>query len=109
MKAERVQVQASNSSSSVPIPPGSATNASASSAICALRSCMVVDDVQLGQAGVRDLAVDQRLRDDADSLAAGLEHCVGDDAHQAELPAAVDEPEAARRSAASASASAASR
>ena len=38
------------------MPPGSATKTSARSAIICLRSCMVVHDVQLAQAGVADLA-----------------------------------------------------
>ena len=40
--------------------------------------------------------IDQRLRDHAIDLPAALEHAVGDQAHQAEAPAAVDEVDAAR-------------
>jgi aryl-alcohol dehydrogenase-like predicted oxidoreductase len=54
------------------------------------------DDLELGQVGMADLAVDQRLRHDADRLAARGQHGVGDHAHQADLAAAVDEPDAAR-------------
>src|SRR5215813_6289308 len=39
-------------------------------------------DAQLGEPGMGQLARDERLRDDADRLAARLEHCVGDDAHE---------------------------
>ena len=53
-------------------------------------------DAQLGQAGVSELARDERLRDDADGLAAPLEHRVGDDAHEPDGAAAVDQPELAR-------------
>ena len=44
---------------------------------------------------MRDLEIDQRLRDHAISLAAGVHHRVGDHAHQAEPSAAVDETDAA--------------
>ena len=67
------QVRISNSSSSVPMPPGSATNASARSAISALRSCIEPTTRRSVSPAWRDLAVDQRLRDDADHLAAGRE------------------------------------
>ena len=50
---------------------------------------------ELGAAAVRDFMVDQRLRDDAIDLAAGVEHGVGDDPHQAEPPAAIDQVDAA--------------
>ena len=40
---------------------------------------------------MRDLVIDQRLRDDAIGLAAAVEHGVGDDAHQPEPAAAIDE------------------
>ena len=91
------QVQASNSSSRVPAAPGSATKASASSAIRALRSCIDLHDLEPGQAGVRHLVVHQVLRDDADDLAAGGQRGVGDDAHQPDVPAAVDDADAGRR------------
>src|SRR4051794_6793248 len=52
-------------------------------------------DAQVGDALVADLEVEDRLRDDADDLAAGLERRVGDRAHHADLPAAVDEAHAA--------------
>ena len=79
------------------MPPGSATNASDSSAISALRSCIESTTLQLGQAAVADLAVDQRLRHHADHLAAGGQRGVGEHAHQADVAAAVDEPDAALR------------
>ena len=50
-----------------------------------------VDHAQVGQAGMRDLAVDERLRDHAGHAAAALERGVGERAHQADLGAAVDE------------------
>ena len=40
---------------------------------------------------MRDLAVHERLRDDADDAAAALERRVGERAHQADVRAAVDE------------------
>ena len=51
-------------------------------------------DVQPRQAGVRQLVVHQVLRDDADHLAAGRQGGVGDDAHQPDVPAAVDDADA---------------
>jgi hypothetical protein len=51
-------------------------------------------DLQLGQAGVRDLGLDQRGGHDAGHLAAGRQAGVGQRAHQAEVSAAVDEPDA---------------
>ena len=56
-----------------------------------------VDEVQFGEAGMRDLEIDQRLRDHAIDLAARVQHRVGDHAHQAEPPAAIDEADAAPR------------
>ena len=55
-------------------------------------ACMhAVDDVQLRQVGVRHLAFEQMLRDDADHLAAGVECGVGDQTHQADVAAAIDQ------------------
>src|SRR4051794_5692469 len=56
-----------------------------------------VDHPQIGQPGVRDLAVDQRLRDHADHAAAALQRRVGDGAHQTDARAAVDELDATLR------------
>ena len=56
-----------------------------------------LDDVELGQAGVGDLPVEQAAGDDADRLAAGGQHGVGELAHQAHARTAVDEPDPARR------------
>ena len=81
----------SASSSSVPRPPGSAMNASESSAITAFRSWSVVDDPQLAHAGMGQLAVDEPGRDHADHPTAGRQRRVGDGAHQPETAAAVDE------------------
>jgi hypothetical protein len=49
---------------------------------------------QLGEPGVRHLEVDQELRDDADDLAAGRQGRVGQEAHEPDAPAAVDEAHA---------------
>src|SRR5581483_12078188 len=54
------------------------------------------DDVELGETVVRELAIDELLRDDADHLAAGRERAFRERAHQADLAAAVDDAEAAR-------------
>ena len=56
-----------------------------------------LDDVQLGQAGVGDLVLDQPRRDHADHRAAGGERGVGERAHQPDARAAVDELEPPRR------------
>src|SRR5690348_5626398 len=53
-----------------------------------------LDDVKLGDAGMRDLDVDERLRDDSVDLAAELEHAIGDQPHEAEPAAAVDQLDA---------------
>ena len=50
-----------------------------------------VDDVQLGDAAMREFARDEGVRDDAGHLAAGLERRVGEHAHQPDVAAAVDE------------------
>ena len=56
---------------------------------------MLATVIQFGAAAVRDFMVDQRLRDDAEHLAAGVEHGVGDDPHQPQPAAAIDEVDAA--------------
>jgi len=53
------------------------------------------DHVQFGQACVGEFLGLQRRRDDADYLAAGRQSRVGDDAHQADVAAAVDNSEPA--------------
>ena len=53
-------------------------------------------DPKLGQSLVGELALDELLRNDAHDLAAAGERRVRELAHQADAPAAVDEPEAAR-------------
>ena len=58
-----------------------------------------VDDPQLGQTAVRQFAVNQRLRNDADRLAAGREHGVGEHTHQADVSGAEDQVAAVRRTA----------
>jgi hypothetical protein len=50
-----------------------------------------VDDVKGGEVQVGDLARVEGVRDDADRLAAGFEHRVGKDAHQSDVPPAVNE------------------
>lgn len=52
-------------------------------------------DVKLGAAAMRDLGIDQRLRDHADHLAARLQRRVGNRAHQPQPPAAIDHPDPA--------------
>ena len=84
----------SESSSRVPSPPGRAMKPSASSAIIALRSWSDADHVQLGQPGVRQLAIDQPARDHPDHLATGGQRRVGQGAHQPDPAAAVDDPDA---------------
>jgi hypothetical protein len=49
------------------------------------------DDAQVRQARVTDLAGLQAFGDHADDGAAGRQRRVGDDAHQADVPAAIDE------------------
>ncbi len=57
-----------------------------------------VDDAQVREARVGDLAIDQRLRDHADRVAARVQHRVGDRAHQPDARPAVDEADALRGS-----------
>ena len=54
-----------------------------------------VDHHELAEAVVGDLLGDQRARDDADDLAAALEHRIGDRPHQPDAGAAVHQPAAA--------------
>ena len=54
------------------------------------------DDAEIGQAGVRELAVDELLRDDADHLAAHGKRRIGDRAHQSDATTSVDKPETSR-------------
>lgn len=51
------------------------------------------DDAQIG-AAVRQLAIDEHLRDDADDLAARGKSRVGQHAHQADVAAAIDQSDA---------------
>jgi hypothetical protein len=51
----------------------------------------VLDDVELGQAGVSDLAVHQRLRDDPDGLSTRVQHGISEHTHEADTAAAVDQ------------------
>ena len=53
-------------------------------------------DAQLGETAVGQLASDQRLRDDADRLAALGQHRVGEDAHEPHLAASVDQADPPR-------------
>ena len=61
----------------------------------ALRSCIELDDLQRGDVEVGDLGPHQPIGDHADDLATGCERGVGDGAHQADVAAAVHEPDAA--------------
>ena len=54
-----------------------------------------VDEPQLGEPGVGQLAGGQRARDDADDLDAGGQRGVGQHAHQPDRAAAVHQAEAA--------------
>ena len=85
----------SASSSSVPSPPGRAMKPSARAGHLGLALVERLDDAQLGQAGVCQLAIDQPARDDADDLAAGRQRRVGDGAHHADAAAAVDDADPA--------------
>ena len=58
---------------------------------CRLPLVHAVDDAQLGAAGVCDLLRRQRTRNDAHDLAAGREHRIGENAHEPDRSAAVDE------------------
>ena len=50
-----------------------------------------VHDTKIGQRAMRELARDQRVRDHANRVTAGLEHGVGDDTHQANAASAKHE------------------
>ena len=56
-----------------------------------------LDNVELGEAAVRDLALLQEARNDPDHASPRRERRVGDDAHQADLAAAGDELDRPRR------------
>ena len=49
-----------------------------------------VHDAEIRQGTMRQLARDQRMRDDADRVTTRLEHRVSDDAHQANAPSPED-------------------
>lgn len=55
------------------------------------------DDVQMGEATVSDLPVDERLRDDTDGLAARGESGIGQSAHQAHGGSTADEAQTPAR------------
>src|SRR5690606_32801699 len=55
------------------------------------------DDVEFGDAAVRDLGADERVGDDPDHFAAGLQCAVGDRAHQPEPAPAIDDTDTACR------------
>ena len=85
------QVSCSTSSSSVPMPPGSATKASDLSNISFLRWCMsstTTSSVDVAQHALLDR---EEGRDDAGDATAVRQHRAGKLAHQAEPAAAVDE------------------
>ena len=56
-----------------------------------------LDDMKLGAALMRDFGSDQRLGDDADHLSACFKGGVGDRAHQAKAPTAVDDADTSPR------------
>ena len=88
------QVQASNSSSSVPAAPGQRDEGVGEVGHPRLALVHRLHDLEPRQAGVRQLVVDQVLRDHPDHLAAGGQRGVGDDAHQPDVTAAVDDADA---------------
>ena len=84
-------------SSTVPMPPGSATKASDFSNIVCLRWCMssvTMSSSRRSKRGFGGFLVHQEARNDAGDLAAGRERAVGDGAHDALGAAAIDEPQA---------------
>ena len=87
------QVSCSTSSSSVPMPPGRATNASERSNISRLRSCMSGVTISSCTRDQRVLALGQKIRNDAGHAAAVIQRGVGDRAHQADRAAAIDQPD----------------
>ena len=88
------QVICSTSSSSVPIPPGRATKASAFSNIRRLRVCMSGTTMVSWTSSSMLLAGLQEIRNDSGHMAAIVQHGAGDRAHQADIAAAIDEPDA---------------
>ena len=54
-----------------------------------------VDDTQVGERAVGELARDERVRNDAYGVAAGVEDGIRDHAHQSDRAAAEDEADAA--------------
>ena len=78
------------------MPPGSTTKASERSNISQLALVHGLDDDGLGERRMAGLALQQEARDDADDPAAGLEGGIGDQAHQADPAAAVDQRYASR-------------
>jgi hypothetical protein len=87
------QVHCPKNSSSVPAPPGSATKTVGKIGHHRLAFMHGLGDVKLAQAGVPELALDQRPRDHADDASAGGERRIGHRAHQADLAAAIDDGE----------------
>jgi hypothetical protein len=55
----------------------------------------VLDDVQLGQAAMRDLAVNELLGDNPDGTSTRVQHGVRELAHQTDVAAAVDQADPA--------------
>jgi hypothetical protein len=82
----------------VPKPPGRATKASAIEHP-RLAFVHVRDHFQPGHALVRDFPLHQLFGDHADHFAAVVEHGVGDDAHETDVAAAVDQLQAFGRDA----------
>ena len=64
------------------------------SAMSVLRSCMVSTTCCVVSFGCAQLALDEHARNHADDAPAGGQRRVGDDAHEPELAAAVDQREA---------------
>jgi len=55
-----------------------------------------VHDAELGEAAMSDLEIEQVLGNDPDDRSAFLQRGIGDDAHQADIPAAVNQTPALR-------------
>ena len=91
------QVRISSVSSSVPNPPGRATNPSARSAIRALRSCIESTTSSAVRPGWAISAPTRCSVITPTTSPPPSEHGVGDGAHQPDVAAAVDEAEVPRR------------
>jgi hypothetical protein len=88
-------VRISNSSSSVPRPPGEGDEAVRELRHRGFALVHRAHDTQVGERVVRHFAVHQALWDDAGHLDPGRRGFLGDDAHQPDAGAAVHQPQPA--------------